>query len=272
MLENKKDATSDVYSDLLKPHEIKSITYKDLIGELLCGREDRYGQVDKYGDRKVIGGLLSEILVPMGRTKVAELNKLSDFLYFQATRMIEAENYLALETKIPAAVRGPAASNRRALIQVSHSLTRLKRAKSILREELPQLKKGFLDFDHPQKTLELLENRLLELNADLAALVHPTLRKDEQLPEAERSRRKFRHEYSLRKNSAQLPAEIAGLLEQRLKQFTRGRVPDINIDRFIAQFFHALGNHIDAGTIKTWRARRKPAKAKSSAVKSRRSS
>jgi hypothetical protein len=272
MTSNKKDAMRESYSGLLKPHEIKSLKFKDVIGELLCGHEDPCAKVERYGDSKVIGGLIDEILVPMGGTKIAELNKLSKFIFALAAGMIEAENYLALETKIPAVVRGSAARCRRALIQVRHSLTRLERAKSIVREELLQLKKGYLDFDRPQINLEVLENRLLKLNADLAALVHPTLRKDEQLPEAERSRREFRHEYSLRKNSAQLPAGIAGLLEQRLKQFTRGKVADINIDRFIAQFFHALGNNVDVGTIKTWRARRKHAKAKSSAVKPPRSS
>jgi hypothetical protein len=263
MTENKKDATSDVYSGLLKPHEIKSIQCKDFMHELLCGEEDTCGKVDKYGDRKVIGGLIDEILVPMGRTKVAELNKLSEFMWALATRMIETENYLTLETKVRPIVRGSTARYRRALIQVRHSLKGLQRAKSILREELSQLNKGFLDFDQAQETIGRLENRMLELEIDLAALIHPQLRKGKERPEAERSRRRYRHRYSPRKNSAQLRTEIAGLLERRLKQFTRNKVPNINIDRFIGQFFNALGNRVDVGTIKTWRARRKKPKHRS---------
>jgi hypothetical protein len=212
-----------------------------------------------YFDDEFAASFVREILAFIKEVHLQEFAAFMIDLHASAQAMVEVENALAIERKTPKLLRQSRARYAQASICVNRSIKSLLDAENLLREEAD---KGLIphsfNFEKPRQALKDLHKRIVRAEADCAARIHPDLRTPTEKRLAKQTLKIEHPPFRITEGSAQLQYAIAGQLEERVRQFSRGKVPSNHIDRFISRFFAAaLGLSVSEDNVKTMRLRLK---------------
>jgi hypothetical protein len=222
----------------------------------------------------------ADLLVSMGECEFDE-KKMEHFVsgtYAVMARLVEKEYRSTVARNSVAMFREGKKRFSYAGKHIANSLKYLAKAEAAVEPEIEELVEGALDFSPSRKALERLRNRLEEIEAWNAALIHPRLRKSSQ----ERTlAEKFKYERRVWKylpavpSSGDLVRDAVSSLEKQIvsfahkpfignpahsegRQYLKGprKASSAAIDRFISRVFQAAtGQSITAANVKTIRLR-----------------
>ncbi len=232
------------------------------------------------GKEGKLGNAFLDLLVSMGECELDE-KKIDHFAretYAVMAGLVENEYRSTVARHSAAMFREGKKRFNYAGRHIANSLKYLSKAEAAVEPEIEQLVEGALNFDPSRKALERLRNRLEEIEAWNAAMIHPRLRKSSQertLAEKFKYERRVWRYLPALPSSHELEHDAVSSLEKTIvsfahkpfignpahregRQYLKGKraATSAAINRFISRvFLAATGQSITAANVKTIRLR-----------------
>jgi hypothetical protein len=201
-------------------------------------------------------GLQLRILPVMGEVRDAQQVRFARNLYAIALHIQAQRDHLDLDRKAEREIRESRLKSGRAKAAIENSLEFLRKAERI-GSGMNELKPGWLNFQPARKALERLEERIGYLESLTAALIHPNLwTKDEEKLAKQTPHELFHPPFKATPGSQELMHRAVEMVDDEIQNFTRGKVPAGQVNKFIAEFLdNFLGWTVEVANVKTIRAR-----------------
>jgi hypothetical protein len=201
-------------------------------------------------------GLHLRILPAMGEVSDARQVRFAKNLYAIALHIQAQRDHLDLDRKAEREIRESRLKSGRAKAAIENSLESLRKAERI-GSKMNELKPGWLNFQPALKALERLGKRIGHWESLAAALIHPKLRtKDEEKLAKKTPRELFHPPFKATPGSQELMHRVVEMVDDEMQNFTRGKVPARQVNKFIAEFLkNFFGWTVAVANVKTIRAR-----------------
>jgi hypothetical protein len=209
--------------------------------------------------------LLSEILLPTvehspNGMRIGELitmaGELDSWFCMLPRYLGYAENEIKMFGMVPSIVRPHRIRLERTLAHLRNAEKELDRATATAQHEQKEgLKRGILDFRTARVALRKGTTEVIRLRHYVIRHLPPDQRTGYENDAIRSSRAVIAHGKRGTKRYADVRNEVIMETAAKLKQITKGRVPDSRINRAISAFFNMIGPRVEIGKVKTIRHR-----------------